>query len=80
MDVLSIIGSIIAVLFVFLIIAGFWTILWKFFLYKFPFIQAIVSGDKNTSKEPEGPVDITEQQAQREREERIRKKRTRKAE
>ena len=35
------IGSILAILVFVLIIVIFWTILWKFVLYKFPFIQAI---------------------------------------
>lgn len=84
MDVVSVIGSIFAILFVLLIIGTFWTILWKFFLYKFPFIQAIVelevSGDPKQTGETvlDGPV--TPEQAQKEREARIAKRRTRKVE
>jgi len=80
MDIASVAGSLIAVVVVALIIAAFWTILWKFFLYKFPFIQAIVSGDSKQTAESKSVEQVTPEQAQKEREERIAKRRTRKAE
>jgi len=80
MDILSIIGSILACAIVGLIIVSFWTIFWKFCLYKFPFIQAIVSGDQKGLEGPKTPPTVTPEQAQKEREERIARRRTRKAE
>jgi len=84
MDILSIIGSILACAIVGLIIVSFWTIFWKFCLYKFPFIQAIVelevSGDQKGQEGPKIPPTVTPEQAQKEREERIARRRTRKAE
>jgi len=80
MDVVSLIGSICAVLLVLAIIVTFWTILWKFCLFKFPLIQAIVSGEPKSSEEEAPTAQITAAQAQKEREERIAKRRTRKAE
>jgi len=80
MDIISIVGSVVAVVVVLLIIVGFWTILWKFLLSKFPFIQAIVSGEPRQVQETKITQPVTAEQAQKEREARIAKRRTRKAE
>ncbi|CAG5109458.1 Oidioi.mRNA.OKI2018_I69.chr2.g3991.t1.cds [Oikopleura dioica] len=75
----TILKSILASIFGLTLILAFWRIFWKFVLYKFPFIQAIVSGEAQAPTIPE--VQLTEEEARREREIRIAKKRkTRKAE
>jgi len=77
-EILQLIGTILAVLIVAGIILLFWTLLWKFFLSRFKFVREIFTGDqeKIQTKELE---EITEEQARKEREERIARRRTRKA-
>jgi len=77
-EIFQLIGTILAVLIVACIILLFWTLLWKFFLSRFKFVREIFTGDqeKVQTKELE---QITEEQARKEREERIAKRRTRKA-
>jgi len=77
-EIFQLIGTILAVLIVAGIILLFWTLLWKFFLSRFKFVREIFTGDqeKIQTKELE---EITEEQARKEREERIAKRRTRKA-
>ena len=92
-EIFQLIGTILAVLIVAGIILLFWTLLWKFFLSRFKFVREIckfflkilgfftiflVTGDqeKVQTKELE---QISEEQARKEREERIARRRTRKA-
>jgi|ERR1712131_82580 len=77
-EIFQLIGTILAVLIVAGIILLFWTLLWKFFLSRFKFVREIFTGDqeKVQTKELE---QISEEQARKEREERIARRRTRKA-
>jgi len=77
-EIFQLIGTILAVLIVAVIIILFWTLLWKFFLSRFKFVREIFTGDQEKVQTKEFE-EITEEQARKEREERIAKRRTRKA-
>jgi len=77
-EIFQLIGTILAVLIVAVIIILFWTLLWKFFLSRFKFVREIFTGDQEKVQAKEFE-EITEEQARKEREERIAKRRTRKA-
>lgn len=77
-EIFQLIGTILAVLIVAVIIILFWTLLWKFFLSRFKFVREIFTGDQEKVQTKE-IGQITEEEARKEREERIAKKRIRKA-
>jgi len=83
MSVLETIGSIIAVLLVVIIILVFWTLLWKYFLSKLKFLREILGQNENGQSEPVKRLTNqrpSEEEARRQREERIKLRRSRKAE
>ena len=96
MSVLETVGSLVAVLIVVVIILVFWTILWKYFLSKLKFLREICKFWRNFSSNKEFLVGTdngqsepvkkqanqrpTEEEARRAREERIKLRRSRKAE
>jgi len=83
-EILQLIGTIIAVLIVVSIILAFWVLLWKLFLSRFKFFREILNGEENNEAEkakkgtPSVGRELSEKEAQKQREERIRARRIRK--